>query len=97
MNSERNENPGNPQNNLGLGQRFRDYCSNYQPQMFNYGAMIGSAAMTGKAINEYINFGLRDAVWSACVGLILGIVQFIEPYDIENGNSEDSEDDDYDE
>ena len=36
MNSERNENPGNPQNNLGLGERFRDYCSNYQPAGFNY-------------------------------------------------------------
>ncbi|MBS3066474.1 hypothetical protein J4205_01500 [Candidatus Pacearchaeota archaeon] len=74
MNSERNKNPRNPQNNLGLGERFRDYCSNYQPICFNYMATFVSSASTVVAISHYIDGNTSDATFSLFLGGLFGIL-----------------------
>ncbi|GEM_PF-4398465 len=88
MNSERNENPGNPQNNLGLGERFRDYCSNYQPTGFNYMATFVSSASTGVAIDHYIDGNTSNAIFSLFLGGLFGILQFMKPYETESDDED---------
>ena len=80
MNPERNENP----ENLSLGERFKDYFLNYQPKGFNYMATFVSAGSTGIAFTHYLDGNNTNAVCSLVLGGVFGVLQFIEPYDIEN-------------